>query len=70
MIREIVGVPCEHEPMEGTVDGESPVEDMRASGELQPAERGTGSFSCLPDPAPVDFSGSDELQRVRDEERY
>jgi len=44
---------------------------MMARGELLPAERPTGVLSGrLPDPLDLGFSASEELQRLRDEERW
>jgi prevent-host-death family protein len=51
--------------------GASSVDAMLARGELLPPERPTGILSGrLPEPLDLGFSASDELQRLRDEERW
>lgn len=47
------------------------VDAMIARGELLPPERPTGVLSGqLPEPLDLGFSASDELRRLRDEERW
>ena len=47
------------------------LETMIARGELLPAEHPTGVLSGrLPEPLDLGFSASEELQRLRDEERW
>ncbi|WP_020671328.1 type II toxin-antitoxin system Phd/YefM family antitoxin [Amycolatopsis nigrescens] len=49
----------------------SRVDEMIARGELLAPERPTGALSGnLPEPLDLGFSASDELSRLRDEERW
>ncbi|SFO85336.1 prevent-host-death family protein [Amycolatopsis arida] len=49
----------------------SRVDEMLATGALLPPERPTGALSGnLPEPLDLGFSASDELARLRDEERW
>ena len=49
----------------------SMIDAMIARGELLPPEHPTGVLSGrLPEPLDLGFSASDELQRLRDEERW
>jgi len=52
-------------------DSSSSIEGLIARGELLPPERPNGALSGrLPEPLDLGFSASDELQRLRDGDRW
>lgn len=49
----------------------SKIDEMLARGEIAPPERPSGALSGhLPEPLDLGFSASEELQRMRNEERW